>query len=54
MSVSRDTVTGLQRFGECGPGREVAVHLGFSADAVAGAARAAVSHRLDGGTPDGA
>jgi len=32
---TRDAVVGLERFGESGPGREVADHLGLSAPAVA-------------------
>jgi transketolase len=54
MPGPRDTVIGLQRFGECGSGQEVAVHPRFSAAAVAAAARGALASQSNGGSPDGA
>jgi transketolase, bacterial and yeast len=46
-----DRVVGIDRFGECGPGRDVAVHLGLTPGAVADAAFEALGRdaaRLEG------
>jgi transketolase len=41
LAGPRDAVVGIDRFGESGPGHEVADHLGLSATAVARVALAA-------------
>ncbi|GAY15123.1 transketolase [Mycobacterium sp. shizuoka-1] len=52
LAGPRDTVVGIDRFGESGPGAQVAEHLGLSAAAVADAALRVLDHSLDN-PPDG-
>jgi transketolase len=54
IARDRDHVVGLDRFGESGPGPQVAAHLGLTAAAVANAAVTALGQQSDSGIDNGA